>query len=108
MESEPESKEEEEDAYDGEDGDDKDYDGEDEDHEEEKGETKEANQSMWKTRLLPEEGTVQNWHGVCLVKCGGIVLGTYLCSWNSFILQISKSPSQLVPLTVRKTLDCIH
>lgn len=72
MESEPESKEEkeeeEEDADDGEDGDDKDYDGGDEDHEKEKGETKEANQSTWKTRLLPE-GTAQNWHGICLVKC---------------------------------------
>ncbi|XP_058632681.1 zona pellucida sperm-binding protein 3-like isoform X2 [Onychostoma macrolepis] len=56
MESEPESKKQEEDAYDGEDGGDKEnYDGGDEDHEEEKAETKKAHQSMWKTRLLPEE-----------------------------------------------------
>ncbi|RXN21984.1 zona pellucida sperm-binding 3-like protein [Labeo rohita] len=59
MESEPESKklEEVDDEYD--DADDKeDYDGGDEDHgyEEEKGKAKEANQSVWKTRLLPEEG----------------------------------------------------
>ncbi|KAL0192347.1 hypothetical protein M9458_010643, partial [Cirrhinus mrigala] len=57
MESDPESKKlEEEDGYD--DADDKeDYDGGDEDHdyEKEKGEAKDANQSMWKTRLLPEE-----------------------------------------------------
>lgn len=47
-----------EDEYDREDGDDKeDYDGGDEDHdyEEEKEKAKEINQSMWKTRLLPEE-----------------------------------------------------
>ncbi len=56
MESEPQSKKQEEDE-DADDSDDNDYDGGDE---EEKGETKEANQSMWKTRLLPEEGTAQN------------------------------------------------
>lgn len=100
-----------EDEYDREDGDDKeDYDGGDEDHdyEEEKEKAKEINQSMWKTRLLPEEGTAQNWNAICLVKCGEVVWGTYLCSWNSLILQILKNSSQLVPLTVRKTLDCIH
>ncbi|KAL1274417.1 hypothetical protein QQF64_027231 [Cirrhinus molitorella] len=58
MEYEPESNKLEEDEYDSEDGDDKeDYDGGDENHDykEEKGEAKESNQSIWKTRLWPEQ-----------------------------------------------------
>lgn len=83
-ESEPESKklekEEEDDEYDREDK--EDYVGGDEDHdyEEKKREAKESDQGMWKTRVLPEEGTKK--HKTILVFVYWSIV--YVCSWNSW------------------------